>query len=79
MKKHYKLGMHTFGLLACASTLKQMDEVILSATVVFCSPCSGDNVEKHYKNLLVLMEQVGTLDIDDQNITAEDYKVINKV
>jgi hypothetical protein len=66
-------------MTACASTLKQMDEVLLSATVVFCSPCSGDNVAKHYNNLLVLMQQVGTLDVDEQNITAEDYKVINTV
>ncbi|KAA0724026.1 hypothetical protein E1301_Tti019927 [Triplophysa tibetana] len=51
-----------------------MDEVLLSATVVFCSPCSGDNVAKHYNNLLVLMQQLGTLDVDEQNITAEDYK-----
>lgn len=56
-----------------------MDEVLLSATVVFCSPCSGDNVANHYNNLLVLMQQLGTLDIDEQNITAENYKVINTV
>lgn len=79
MQRHYKLGMHTFGLLACSTSLKQMDEVLLSATVVFSSPCSGDNVEKHYNNLVVLMQQVGKLEIEEQNIVAEDYKVINSV
>lgn len=79
MQKNYKLGMHTFGLLACSTNLKQMDEVLLSATVVFCSPCSGDNVAKHYNNLLVLMQQVGTLEVEEQNIVAEDYKVVNTV
>ncbi|KAG1933868.1 gag-pol fusion protein [Pimephales promelas] len=50
------------------------DETSESTSLPCISPAPGDNVEKHYKNLLVLMEQVGTLDIDDQNITAEDYK-----
>ncbi|XP_026118826.1 uncharacterized protein LOC113098063 [Carassius auratus] len=74
MQRHYKLGMHTFGLLACSTNLKQMDEVLLSATVVFCSPCSGDNVAKHYNNLVVLMQQVGKLEFEEENIAAEDYK-----
>ncbi|RXN14620.1 hypothetical protein ROHU_028583 [Labeo rohita] len=78
MQRHYKLGMHTFGLLACSTSLKQMDEVLLSATVVFSSPCSGDNVEKHYNNLVVLMQQVGKLEIEEQNIVAEDYKAETK-
>lgn len=79
MQRHYKLGMHTFGLLACSTNLNLMDEVLLSATVVFCSPCSGDNVAKHYNNLVVLMQQVGKLEFEEQNIVAEDYKVINTV
>lgn len=72
MQRHYKLGMHTFGLLACSTNLKQMDEVLLSATVVFCCPCSGDDVAKHYNNLVVLMQQVGKLEFEEENIAAED-------
>lgn len=77
--KHYKLAMHIFGLLACCSTLKEMDEVLLSSTVLFCSLCNGPNVAKHYNNLQLLMQQRGTFELDDKNIIAEDYKVINNV
>lgn len=73
--KHYRLAMHIIGLLACSASLKQMDEVVLSATVLFCSPATGHNVTKHYKNLQVLMQQMGTMDVEEQNIIAEDYKV----
>ncbi len=66
--------MHTFGLLACSANLMQMDEVLLSATVLFCSPCTGDNVAKHYNNLQELMQQVGKLEVEEQN-----YKVIYSV
>ena len=76
---HYKLAMHIFGLLACSTTLKEMDEVILSATVLFCSPCTGDNVSKHYSNLQVLMQQMGTFEVEEEKIVAEDYKVIPKI
>lgn len=72
--KHYKLAMHIFGLLACCSTLKEMDEVLLSSTVLFCSLCNGPNVAKHYNNLQLLMQQSGTFELDDKNIIAEDYK-----
>ncbi|XP_020557716.1 uncharacterized protein LOC105353816 isoform X2 [Oryzias latipes] len=70
---HYKLGMHIFGLLACSSTLEQMDQVLLSATALFNSPCSGPNVEKNYDNLIGLMQEIGTIDLD-RTITPENYK-----
>ncbi|XP_073705879.1 uncharacterized protein [Garra rufa] len=72
--KHYTLAMHIFGLLACCSSLKEMDEVLSSSTVLFCSPCSGANVAKHYNNLHLLMQQRGTLELDDKNVAAEEYK-----
>ncbi|KAL0148846.1 hypothetical protein M9458_055855, partial [Cirrhinus mrigala] len=72
--KHYILAMHIFGLLACCSTLKEMDEVLSSSTVLFCSPCSEANVAKHYNNLQLLMQKRGTFELDDKNIVAEDYK-----
>lgn len=70
--------MHIFGLLACSSTLKEMDDVLLSATVLFCSRFSGPNVVKHYKNLKVLMKQRGTINVAEKDIIAEDYKVFLK-
>lgn len=73
MQKHYKLGMHTSGLLAWSTNPKQMHEVLLSATVQFCSHCTGDNVARHYNNLLVLMQQVGKLKVEEENIFAEDF------
>lgn len=52
---------------------------LLSATVLFCSPCTGDSVAKHYNNLQALLQQVGKLEVEEQNIVAEDYKVIYSV
>jgi hypothetical protein len=75
--QHYKLAMHVFGLLACCTTLKEMDEVLSSSAVLFCSPCSGPNVAKHYKHLQLLLQQRRTFDLDEKNIIAEDYKVLN--
>lgn len=74
--QHYKLGMHTFGLLASCTTLREMDEVLSSSAVIFCSPCNGPNVAKHYQHLQLLMQQRGTYALDDKNIIAEDYKVL---
>ncbi|XP_034529154.1 zinc finger BED domain-containing protein 1-like [Notolabrus celidotus] len=46
-----------------------------SAFVVFCGPCSEENVKKHYKNLQMLFKQKGAFDVvNDKNIIAEDYK-----
>ncbi len=52
---------------------------LISATVLFCSPCTGDNLAKHHNNLQALMQQVGKLEVEEQNIVAEDYKVIYSV
>ncbi len=43
--------MHLFGLLTRAATLMEMDDIITSMTVLFSSPQSGENVEKHFQNL----------------------------
>ncbi len=52
---------------------------LISATVLFCSPCTGDNLAKHHNNLQALMQQVGKQEVEEQNIVAEDYKVIYSV
>ncbi|RXN37740.1 hypothetical protein ROHU_001767 [Labeo rohita] len=51
-----------------------MDEVLSSSTALFCSPCSGANVAKHYNILQLLMQKRGTFELDDKNIVAEEYK-----
>ncbi|RXN14389.1 hypothetical protein ROHU_028668 [Labeo rohita] len=51
-----------------------MDEVVYSSAVVFCSPCSGPNVPKHYNNLRLLMQQRGSFELNEKDVTAEDYK-----
>ncbi|RXN11049.1 hypothetical protein ROHU_010709 [Labeo rohita] len=57
--KHYRLSMHLFGLLTSAATLMEMDNIIISMTVVFSSSHSGDNVQKHFQNLQNRMERMG--------------------
>ncbi|XP_026012681.1 uncharacterized protein LOC113015007 isoform X3 [Astatotilapia calliptera] len=74
LQKHYKFGMHVFGLLACSSNLKDMDGIIISATVVFKSPCSGPEVKKHLQNLKMLIDQTGNGDAEETDIIPEDYK-----
>nr|XP_054601472.1 uncharacterized protein LOC107374475 isoform X3 [Nothobranchius furzeri] len=74
LEKHYKFGMHIFGLLACSSNLKDFDGIILSATVVFKSPCSGPEVQKHLQNLKLLINQTGNGDDEEKDIIPEDYK-----
>lgn len=51
--------MHIFGLLTTASTLEDLDDVVQSAAVVFSSPCSGANVEKHFNNLQSWLQNKG--------------------
>lgn len=58
-----------------ATTLKQLDEVVTSATVVFSSTSSGENVEKHFQNLQTLLTSTAQPVINDSDITAEDFAV----
>lgn len=69
--------MHVFGLMTQATTLKQLDELVVSATVVLSSPCSGDNVEKHFQNLQALLTAAVQPVIDDSGIAEEDFVVGN--
>ncbi|KAL7870566.1 hypothetical protein SRHO_G00080630 [Serrasalmus rhombeus] len=73
---HYKLAMHTFGLLTSASTLAELDEMLLSCTVLFSSPCSSENVEKHFKNLQTMLTAFGVSTVNDSSIVAEDFEGI---
>lgn len=76
--KLYRLAMHIFGLLASCASLPEMDNIIVSATVQFSSPCSGKNVDKHFHNLQQLMLTKGTFNMEKQKIIEEDDKVILK-
>lgn len=72
--------MHVFGLLTQATTLKQL-EVLGSATVVFSSPRSGENVEKHFQKMLRNIQKLLTAAsqpvIDESCIAEEDFVVGN--
>lgn len=68
--------MHVFGLLTQATTLKQLD-VLGSATVVFSSPRSGENVEKHFQNIQTLLTAASQPVIDESCIAEEDFVVGN--
>lgn len=72
--KHYHLTMHVFGVMTRASTLKELNEVVISANVVFSSSHSGQNVEKHFKNLQILLTKAGPC-AEDTSIKEENYEV----
>lgn len=76
--KNYKLAMHIFGLLTTASSLAEFDEMLLSCTVIFSSPCSSKNVEKHFNNIQTLLTSIGESAVDDNSIVPEDLEVHSK-
>lgn len=57
--------------------LKQLDEVVVSATVLFPSPCSGENVEKRFQNLQTLLTAAAQPVLDDSSIAQEDFVLGN--
>lgn len=69
------MAMHIFGLLTSASSLPELDEMIVSCTVLFSSPCSSENVEKHFNNLQTMLTAFGASFVDDHCIVAEDLEV----
>ncbi|XP_028991434.2 uncharacterized protein LOC114846544 isoform X3 [Betta splendens] len=71
--KHYHLAMHTFGAMAQATTIEELEEIIVSAAVVFSSSHSGKKVEKHFKNLQLIMTQGGRTDIEDSSIVEQEF------
>ena len=71
--------MHVFGVMTQATTQKQLDEVVVSATVLFSSPRSGENVEKHFQNLQTLLTAATQPAIDDSSIAQEDFVVSNSL
>lgn len=68
--------MHVFGLMTQATTLKELDEEVVSATVLLSSPCSSENVEKHFHNLQRLLTAAAQPHLDDLGIAEEDFVVI---
>lgn len=68
--KHYKLAMHIFGQMAIAKSLAELDELVLSCTVLFNSPCSSDNVDKHFNNIQCMLTDA------DVELTVEEGKVV---
>ncbi|KAL7370450.1 hypothetical protein ABVT39_000967 [Epinephelus coioides] len=76
--KHYHLAMHIFGLFTTASTLEELDEMVQSAAVVFNSPSSAANVEKHFQNLQtwLLRCKVQLDDAPQSSVIKDDLKDI---
>ncbi|RXN24054.1 hypothetical protein ROHU_035230 [Labeo rohita] len=72
--KNYKLAMHIFGLLTTASSIVEFDEMLLSCTVIFSSPCSSENVEKHFNNIQNWLTTIGESVVDESSIVPEDLE-----
>lgn len=74
---HYHLAMHVCALLTTVSSVEQLDEMVQSAAVVFSSPCTGPNVEKHLHKLQSLMLKNGLPQYDDRkaNIPIKSFEV----
>lgn len=69
--------MHIFGLLTTASSLEDLDDMFQSAAVVFSSPSSGANIEKHFNNLQSWLKKTGT-QMDEtakSQLSSEDLTV----
>ncbi|XP_059190873.1 uncharacterized protein LOC131973047 [Centropristis striata] len=71
--KHYKLAMHVFGCMTQASTLRELDELVLSTNVVFSSSHSGDNVSKHFENIQMLLTKNRPCP-EDSSLTSQGYE-----
>ncbi len=67
--------MHLIGLMTQATTLQQLDEVVVSASVVLSSPSSGENVEKHFHNLQKELTSTAQPVIKDSDVIDEDFEV----
>ena len=77
--KHYHLAMHIFGLMTQATTLHELDDIVCSTNVVFSSSCSGEQVDKHFHNLQILLTRAGPPAIDDRRIEEENFVVGNQL
>lgn len=69
--------MHIFGLLTTANTLEDLDDMVQSAAVLFSSPSSGANVERHFNNLQTWLQKKG-IQLDEtakSQSNVEDFQV----
>ncbi|KAG7999432.1 hypothetical protein GBF38_000022 [Nibea albiflora] len=67
---HYHLAMHVIGKMSQAQTMVELEDLFISASIVFSSPCSGPNVKRHFDNLQLLLQGQ---DIDDCEAEEEDF------
>lgn len=74
---NYKLAIHVFVLLTYTSSIGEFDEVLLSCTVIFSSPCSSGGFEKHLNNIQAKLTTIGDSTVNDSSIVAEDLEVPN--
>ncbi|XP_034549947.1 uncharacterized protein LOC117820325 [Notolabrus celidotus] len=69
--------MHVLGLLTTATSLEVLDGLVESTAVVFSSPSSGENVEKHFQNLQLWLQRA-TLPVEESDKSeksTEDLKM----
>ncbi|KAJ8341720.1 hypothetical protein SKAU_G00340110 [Synaphobranchus kaupii] len=55
-------------------TLKDLEEMVLSATAVFSSPCSGSQVEKRFKSLQHEMTSMGNPLSESHYAQVDDHE-----
>ncbi|KAK2892423.1 hypothetical protein Q8A67_012411 [Cirrhinus molitorella] len=65
---------HIFGRLTTASSIAEFDEMLLSCTVIFSSPCRSENVEKHFNNIQNWLTTIGQSVVDESSIVPEDLE-----
>lgn len=59
--------------------MAELDEMLLSCTVLFSSPGISENVEKHFRNIQAMPTAIGDLHDIDSSIVAEDFEVQTKL
>nr|XP_055052042.1 uncharacterized protein LOC129437773 isoform X2 [Misgurnus anguillicaudatus] len=57
-----------------ANSIVEFDEMLLSCSVIFSSPCSSENVKKHFNNLQAMLTTIGESAVDDSSIVPEDLE-----
>lgn len=69
------MAMHVFGMLTTASSIQELDEVLISCTVIFSSPFSSGNVGKHFENIQHLLTNIGYPSADESSIAPMELEV----
>ena len=66
--------MHVIGSMTQARTMHELDDIFAIAAVIFSSPCSAVNVEKHFHNLQLRLQGIDP-GIEEPKIEEEEFGV----